>query len=140
MASGDDNPNVNESITFNPLFPANGNFYGNVGLTTIANLIAIEPQFALSPHPDVTISATILALWRESTDDAAYTPGMNAIPGTANASGKRLGTSYALFTRWTPSANLTGDLEYQYYAVSGAVRDAGGEDSQCLSLRTSYLF
>ncbi|WP_262927249.1 alginate export family protein [Phytohalomonas tamaricis] len=140
VASGDDNPNDNESNTFDPLFPANGKFYGNASLTTMANLIAIGPQFAFSPHPDVTISPTILALWRESSDDAAYMPNMRPIAGTADVSGRRLGTSYDLFTRWTPTANLTVDLEYQYYDVSDVIRDVGGKDTQYLSLRTSFLF
>ena len=102
--------------------------------------MVIGPRVAFSPAQKVTIAPAILALWRESEDDAAYMPGMKAVPGTANVSGKRLGTSYNLFARWTPTANLTVDLEYQYFDVSEVIRDAGGEDIKYTSVRTSFLF
>ncbi|MES1929547.1 hypothetical protein SADO_09834 [Salinisphaera dokdonensis CL-ES53] len=139
-ASGDDSPTDSESNTFDPLFPANGKFYGNASLTTLSNLIAVGPQFAVSPLPSVTVSPTILALWRESEEDSAYLPGLRPIAGTANVPGSRLGTTYNMFVRWAATANFTLDLEYQYYDVSDVIRDVGGEDTQYASVRASFLF
>ncbi|ROO28991.1 hypothetical protein SAHL_09625 [Salinisphaera orenii YIM 95161] len=139
-ASGDDNPDDGESNTFDPLFPANGKFYGNASLTTLSNLIAVGPQFAFAPTSSVTVSPTILALWRESDDDAAYVPGMRPIAGTAGVPGSRLGTSYQMFVRWAATANLTFDLEYLYYDVGEVIQDVGGDDTQYASIRASFLF
>ncbi len=140
MASGDDHPGDDESNTFDPLYPANGKFYGNASLTTQANLIAVGPNVEFSPHPDWVVAPKVLLLWRESEDDAAYTPGLNPIPNTMGVSGRRLGTAYESFVRWTPTANLTLDFEYNYYDVSDVIRKAGGQDTQFVSVRTSFFF
>jgi hypothetical protein len=140
-ASGDNNPNDGESNTFDPLFPANGLFYGNAtAVATLSNLIAVGPQFAFSPRSDLTISPTILGLWRENENDAAYLPGVRPISGTAGMDGSRLGTSYEIFTRWTPTANLTFDVIYQYYDVSKTLRDIGADDAQYAAVRANFLF
>lgn len=139
-ASGDDSPNDSESNTFDPLFPANGKFYGNASLTTLSNLVAIGPQFAFAPTSSLTVSPTILALWRESEQDAAYLPGLRPVAGTAGVPGSRLGTSYQMFVRWAATANITLDLEYLYYDVGEVIRDAGGDDTQYASVRASFYF
>ncbi|WP_158700877.1 alginate export family protein [Phytohalomonas tamaricis] len=139
-ASGDHSQNDNTSNTFDPLFSANGKFFGNAGLTTLSNLIAMGPQLTFSPVSNVVVSPTILAMWRESEDDAAYMPGMKAVAGTRDVSGKRLGTTYNLLARWSATANLTLDLEYQYYDVNDVIQKVGGEDTQYISLRTYFLF
>ncbi|MCM5704863.1 alginate export family protein [Larsenimonas salina] len=139
-ASGDHDANDNSSNTFDPMFAANGKFFGNAGLTQLSNLIAVGPQLTFTPVKDVVISPTILALWRQSEDDYAYKPGMNAVAGSNDVSGKRLGTSYDLLTRWTPTNNLTFDIEYQYYAAGDVIERAGGEDTQYFSVRTYFLF
>lgn len=139
-ASGDENTSDNETNTFDPLFPANGKLYGNISASTLSNIIMIGPRVAFSPVKNITIATTAQAFWRESEDDVAYMPGMNAIPGTGNVSSKRLGTSYNLFARWTPTANLTVDLEHQYYDVDDVIREAGGESMTYTSIRTSFLF
>lgn len=139
-ASGDDNPNDGESNTFDPLFPANGKFFGEASLTTLANLISVGPQFVISPRRDLTVSLTTLSLWRETENDAVYLPGMNPLAGTGKASGKHMGMSYDMFARWAAAENLTVDLEYLYYDVGPAIRNAGGRNAQFVSLRTSLMF
>lgn len=139
-ASGDDDLHDNESNTFDPLFPANGKFFGEASLTTLANLVSVGPQFVIAPRSDFTVSTTLLGLWRETESDAVYLPGLNPLAGTRTADGKFMGTSVDVFARWAAAENVTVDLEYLYYDVGGAISDAGGNNAQFLSLRTSLMF
>ncbi|RJS91100.1 alginate export family protein [Salinisphaera sp. Q1T1-3] len=139
-ASGDDDPNDGTLRTFDPLFPSNGRFYGNGEYTTLANLVVVGPQFAVSPFKTLTFSPTILSLWKQAENDAVYLPAMRTVPGTQDTGGRHIGMSYDLFARWTPTDLITIDFEYQYYDVDGAIERAGGEDSQYFSVRTHLLF
>lgn len=139
-ASGDEDPNDDELNTFDPLFPSNGKFYGNGEFTTLANLIAVGPQFALAPFKTLTLSPTALSLWKQEKNDFVYTPAMNTVPGTQGVPGRHIGISYDMFVRWTPTDTLTIDFEYQYYDVDGAIKRVGGEDTQFFSVRTTLMF
>lgn len=139
-ASGDDDPHDRQSNTFDPLFPANGKFFGEASLTTLANLVSAGPQFVVAPRRDVTVSTTLLGMWRQTANDAVYLPGMKPLAGTGAADGNFMGTSVDLFARWAATENLTVDLEYLYYDVSGPIRSVGGSNSQFVSLRTSLMF
>jgi hypothetical protein len=139
-ASGDDDPHDKESNTFDPLFPANGKFFGEASLTTLANLVSAGPQFVIAPRSDITVSTTLLGMWRQTANDAVYLPGMKPLAGTGTADGNFMGTTVDLFARWAAAENLTVDLEYLYFDVSGPIRSAGGSNSQFVSLRTSLMF
>lgn len=82
----------------------------------------------------------MLGMWRQTANDAVYLPGMKPLAGTGAADGNFMGTSVDLFARWAATENLTVDLEYLYYDVSGPIRSVGGSNSQFVSLRTSLMF
>ncbi|MBO3276879.1 alginate export family protein [Pseudomonas schmalbachii] len=137
--SGDKDSRDGTAGTFDPMFPRNG-IYGEANLTTPANLIAVGPIVSFVPHPRLRIEPGIFRLWRESTEDAVYTPGMQPVQGTANASGKEIGTAYRFNVRWIPTANLTLDLDYEFLDAGQVIREVDGKDSSFVSLRTSFRF
>ncbi len=138
-SSGDDDPTDGRAETFDPHFPRGG-VYGETGLTNPANLLLVGPMLAFSPTANLRIEPAIFKHWRESTEDAVYLPGMQIVPGSANASGRDIGTNYRLTARWTATANLTLDLDYQYFTAGAVVRDAGGESTQLIALRSAFRF
>lgn len=139
LSSGDDDPTDGRAETFDPHFPRGG-VYGETGLTNPANLLVFGPMLAFSPRHDLRIEPAIFKHWRQSTDDAIYLPGMRTVPGSAGADGREIGTNYRLNARWTPTANLTLDLDYQYFRAGSAVRDLDGVSTQLLALRSSFRF
>ncbi|OXR34347.1 hypothetical protein PSUM_00095 [Pseudomonas umsongensis] len=82
----------------------------------------------------------IFAGWRESNEDGVYLPGMTTAPGTTNRRGKRLGTLYQANANWTPTANVSVDLDYLFYDIDSAIKSAGGNNSQILVLRSTFCF
>ena len=82
----------------------------------------------------------MFAAWRESNDDGVYLPGMTTAPRTTASSGKRLGTLYQANANWTPTVNVSVDLDYLFYDIGSAIKSAGGNNSQILVLRSTFRF
>lgn len=125
--------------TFDPLFPKNA-FYGHGSLTTLSNIILVGPTLRFSPINKFRFEPGVFAAWRENDDDGVYLPGMTTAPGTTTSDGKRLGTLYLANANWTPTSNITVDLDYLYYDIGSAIKDAGGSNSQILVLRSTFRF
>lgn len=138
-ASGDRDPGDGKLQTFDPLYPNNG-WYGEIGLTTLSNIILAGPTLSLAPTPSLRLEPGVFAVWRESTDDAIYTPGMVPVPGSQNVDERYTGTIYRLNLRWKVTTNITLDGDYNYYDVGSAIREVGGTDAQFLSVRTTFRF
>jgi hypothetical protein len=137
-ASGDKDGD-HKAGTFDPLFPKNA-FYGQASLTTLSNIILVGPTLRFSPFNKLRFEPGVFAAWRESNDDGVYLPGMTTAPGTTTSSGKRLGTLYQANANWTPTANVSVDLDYLFYDIGSAIESAGGNNSQILVLRSTFRF
>ncbi|MCY1401246.1 Alginate export [compost metagenome] len=138
-ASGDRQAGDDRVETFDPLFPRNG-VYGEAALITLSNAIIVGPVLAFSPWPTLRIEPGLFKAWKESADDAVYFPGMVVAATAEQSSGRDIGTILRANVKWLASTNLTVDLDYKYYDVGRAVRSAGGEDSQFVSLRGTFRF
>ncbi|MCY1282709.1 Alginate export [compost metagenome] len=138
-ASGDGRRGDSKVGTFDPLFPRNG-VYGEAGLITLSNALIVGPTFAFSPWSKVRFEPGVFQVWRQTIDDAVYLPGMKAVPGTANSSGRSVGTIYRANARWMASRNLTVDVDYKYYDVGRAISDAGGVNSSFVATRATFRF
>lgn len=135
-ASGDGKLRDGKVGTFDPLFPRNG-VYGEASLTTLANVIVVGPTFGVSPWSQWRMEPGIFGVWKQNTHDGVYMPGMGMLAGTRDT-GRYVGTIYRANTRWTPTANLTLDLDLKYYDVGAAILDAGGDDSSFVSVRATF--
>ncbi|NWC09298.1 alginate export family protein [Pseudomonas agarici] len=137
-ASGDKDGD-HKAGSFDPMFPKNA-FYGQASLTTLSNIILTGPTLRFSPFDKVRFEPGVFAAWRQNTDDGVYLPGMVAVPGTTTSKGKRLGTLYQTNVNWTPTSNITVDLDYLFYDIGSAIKNAGGSNSQIVVLRTSFRY
>lgn len=138
-ASGDHGLGDDRVGTFDPLYPKNG-FYGDSGLTTLANLYLVGPLLTLAPHPTLQLESGLFGVWRQSTEDGVYLPGMTTVPGTVASSARKAGNLWRNNLRWMPTANLTLDLEYSYFQAGAAVRQANGDDTSFLMVATTFRF
>lgn len=139
IASGDGRRGDSRIGTFDPLYGKNG-YYGEAGITTLSNVVVIGPQFAFSPTPSLRIEPAIFKLWKQRAEDGVYFTGMGIAPGTAGTDSKEMGTIYKTYLRWLPSRNLTVDLDWEYFDVAGAIREAGGKSVHFVSLRPTLRF
>ncbi|MDF5812958.1 alginate export family protein [Pseudomonas aeruginosa] len=72
--------------------------------------------------------------------DAVYYPGMGVAASAQQSRGRDVGNILRANLKWFASKNLTFDLDYKYYDVGGALRSAGADNSQFVSLRGTYRF
>lgn len=139
VASGDGERGDNRVGTFDPLYGKNG-YYGEAGITTLSNLIVIGPQFAFSPIPAVRIEPAVFGAWKQQRNDGVYFTGMGLAPDSADTRSRHAGTIYKANVRWLASRNLTVDFDWEYFEVSGALREAGGKSVHFVSLRPTLRF
>ncbi|HCD6632158.1 alginate export family protein [Pseudomonas aeruginosa] len=138
-ASGDRRRGDARIGTFDPLFPRNG-VYGEAGLVTLSNALIAGPTVAFWPFSRVRLEPGVFQIWRQTTDDVVYLPGLKSVPGTASSSGRHVGTVYRANARWLANSNLTVDVDYSYYDVGRAISEAGGVDSSFLMTRATFRF
>lgn len=138
-ASGDRHAGDGRVETFDPLYPKAG-VYGESGLVTLANAIIVGPTFAFSPLPRLRIDSGLFKIVRQSDEDAVYIANMGVAVKGGQSSSNDTGSVFRSNLKWRLTDNLTADLDYQYYAVGSAIRDAGGVDSQFTSLRATFKF
>lgn len=65
---------------------------------------------------------------------------MVTVSGTTTSSDKHLGTLYQANANWTPTSNITVGLDYLFYDIGSAIKNAGGSNSQIVVLRTSFRY
>lgn len=139
VASGDGKRGDNRVGTFDPLFGKNG-YYGEAGITTLANLIVVGPQFAFSPWPFLRIEPAIYGAWKQKAADGVYFTGMGLAPDSTESDSRRLGTIYKTNLRWLATRNLTVDFDWEYFDVAGGLREAGAKSVHFVSLRPTLRF
>ena len=107
ISSGDD-PRKSALGTFNPLFPI-GNYFGVLADTGPGpvNFIDVHPRVQTKLPRSVTVSADLVAQWRESLDDGVYAvPGFLLVP----ANGSR-----ARFVGYRPGVEVRWQIDRHAY-------------------------
>lgn len=135
FATGDRNPHDNTLETFNPLFP---NGYYLADYTGFPNLIHIKPAVTVHPVPGMNLMIALASQWRETTADAVYAfPGF-PLANTAGRPGSYSGMYGELREDWTITSHYSVTVDAVYYAIGNSIRQAGGHDSNYLSLEIRY--
>lgn len=114
--------------------------YGEAALITLSNAIIVGPVLGFSPWPQLRIEPGLFKVWKQQAGDAVYYPGMGVAASAQQSRGRDVGNILRANLKWFASKNLTFDLDYKYYDVGGALRSAGADNSQFVSLRGTYRF
>ena len=138
-AASGSHPSSGNLGTYNGLFPRLP-YFAETSLLVPSNVTDIRPVLRFKPLPDVFVVAGWDTLWRTSTQDALYGSGMVAYPGTAKATGERVGTELSLDTRWQPDPHLTFGVIYARFLVGPALTEALGKQVNYGVLFGTYKF
>lgn len=128
--------------TFSPFYPAVGFWFGNGDFTNpLRNLIAVGPVFSMSPAHGWHFHVQALSMWRESSDDCVYIPPGLPVAGTCGGVGSNhIGINYDIGTNWVINKHFVAQFEYQYYAISGVLKDAAHGSPKYFAARLYYMF
>jgi len=136
-ASGNRHPDGGTLGTFNPLFP-NGYYFTLAGYTGYTNLIHIKPSITARPSRKLKLLGAVGLQWRQTTADAVYTQPDIPVAGTAGHGGGWTGAYAQIRADYLFNANLTGAIEAVHYAIGGALRRAGGHDSDYVGVELKF--
>jgi hypothetical protein len=136
-ASGTRNLQSGTVGTLNPLF-VNGYYFTLAGFTGYTNLIHVKPSLTVRPSADTTILAALGFQWRETTGDAVYTQPDIPVNGTAGKGGSWTGAYGQVRIEHAFNRHLSGALEAVRFNVGGAIRHAGGSDSDYLGVELKF--
>ncbi|HEX7384497.1 MAG TPA: alginate export family protein, partial [Burkholderiaceae bacterium] len=131
-----------EVRTFDPLYSSNGFYYGDNDSSWISNILSIGPSVFLHFSPQFIGGPSVQMLWKQTSADAVYTAGMNALPGTVDDGSNFIGTLVGGQFQWRPSFAPFWSVmfEYDYIDAGGAIRNAGGRNMQYFSLSSFFMF
>jgi len=124
VLSGDRDPDDPRLGTFNPMFP-NGKYLGALTPVGPRNLVRIRPSAAIRPRPDMQVSLTGAAFWRQSKGDGVY-----AVPGFVLRSGRDsgarfIGTQAELTVAWQATAELNLSASVSLFDPGRFIRETG---------------
>lgn len=126
LATGDSDPTDDRLGTFNPLFPRN-NYFSDANLLAPYNFFDIHPSLTLKPTDALTITTGLDVFFRQSTDDAVFSPTGIVIPAQASDN-RYVGSTLTLVADWAINRHLTLSASYAHFFKGDVVEDAGGKD------------
>ncbi|WP_158255523.1 alginate export family protein, partial [Xanthomonas dyei] len=138
-ASGDRHPGDGQLETFNPLFP-NGAYINLAGYTGYSNLLQIKPMLTVRPTTQLSVTASLGLLWRQSTADAVYVQPDIPLAGTAGTGSHWTGRYLQLRGDWKLNTHLQTAIEAVHYQAGDTVRTAGGHDSNYLGCEMKFMW
>jgi hypothetical protein len=141
ISSGDD-PRHNSLGTFNALFPI-GNYFGVLADTGPGpqNFIDLHPRLQIQPVRGVSVSADLVAQWRQNLNDGVYAvPGFLLVP--ANGSRARfVGYRPGVEVRWQIDRHAYLQADYGIFYVGQFLKEAApGRNINYIALWAGYKF
>jgi hypothetical protein len=140
--SSGDNAHHNSLGTFNALFPI-GNYFGVLADTGPGpqNFIDLHPRLQIQPVRGVSISADLVAQWRQNLNDGVYAvPGFLLVP--ANGSRARfVGYRPGVEVRWQIDRHAYLQADYGVFYAGQFLKEASpGRNINYLAFWAGYKF
>ena len=136
-ASGDTHPGDGRLGTFNPLFP-NGYYFALAGYTGYTNVVHVKPSLTVKPSKSLSLMAAVGLQWRQTTGDAVYAQGSQAVPNTAGHGNLWTGFYTQIRADWIVSANVTTAIEAVHFQVGDTLREAGGRNADYVGAEVKF--
>ncbi len=124
IASGDGNPAGPGLRTFNPLFPR-GNYFSELALLGPRNFFNVNPSLTLRPHGNVTLTGAVNFFWRQSLEDAVYTPNGSILRAADDSDARYVGTEFSLSSEWRANRHTTLTAIYSHFVPGAFIRETG---------------
>ena len=125
--------------TFVPLFPK-GAYFNESSTVSWANLVALRPSLTIAPRAEVTLTASVLARWRQSGRDAVYVQPYVAIAPTLAGTARHVGETFQFDATWRVDRHLTLSAQALHATAGAAIRAAGGRPMDFAMAIGQYRF
>jgi hypothetical protein len=140
IASGDRDGSDHDLQTFNTLFPR-GQYFGELALIGLANLIDLHPSVELHLTKRVTVLGDWDIFWRESVKDGVYGNGMNLLRSGGTNRARYVGSQPGLWMEWRLNPHITFTAKYGYFFAGPFLRQTGpGRNMNYVKTEVAYRF
>ncbi|MGH9880711.1 MAG: alginate export family protein, partial [Pyrinomonadaceae bacterium] len=140
IASGDRDGSDRHLETFNTLFPR-GQYFGEMALIGLANLIDLHPSLDLDLTERVTVSSDWDIFWRQSVKDGVYGNSINLLRSAQTNRARYIGSQPQVWTEWRINPHVTLKASYTYFFAASFPRQAGpGRNINYLMTQVTYKF
>jgi hypothetical protein len=122
------------------LFPR-GQYFGEMALIGLANLIDLHPSLDLHLTDRVTLSADWDVFWRQSVKDGVYGNAMNLLRSGRTSQARYIGSQPSLWMEWRVNPHFTFIANYTYFFAGSFVKETGpGRNINYLMTQLTYKF
>lgn len=140
IASGDRDGSDHNLETFNALFPR-GEYFGEMGLIGLANLMDIHPSLDLRLTERVTVRGDWDVFWRKSLRDGIYGNGINLLRSGRTNRAHYIGSQPSLWMEWEANRHITFTASYSRFFAGPFLRETSpGRNISYLTARATYKF
>lgn len=140
IASGDRDGSEHHLQTFNTLFPR-GQYFGEIALIGLANLIDLHPSVDLHLAERITVSGDWDFFWRESVKDGIYGNLINLLRTGRTNRARYIGSQPSLSMEWKVNPHITFTTNYTYFFAGTFLRETSpGRNISYLMTHLAYRF
>lgn len=140
IASGDRDGSDRNLQTFNTLFPR-GQYFGEMGLIGLANLIDLHPSLDLHLTERVTVTGDWDVFWRESVGDGIYGNGINLLRSGQKSHARHTGSQPSLLVEWKANRHITFETSWAYFFAGQFLKETmPGRNLDYITARVTYKF
>lgn len=141
--TGDKNNTDNRLNTYNLIFSKPS--YGLAAPIGSSNIINLNPYIRFSPVKKLSLYAGIYKMYRQSTLDGTYSPGMAQVRPRPDilfvSSKKRIGTQYAIETSYEYNQHFSFAVDAAYFKAGSYVKETGkGLNITYVAAKASFKF
>ena len=137
--SGDRDPDDGRLETFNPLFPRGG-YFNDTALTSWSNLVLARFNLGLKPSDQLSLQASVMRRWRQTTTDAVYVQPSIALSPTLSNGSRHVGEIYQIGAVWRLDRHLTLSGQLLRLQAGPAITRSGGKNVNFATVITQYRF
>ncbi len=112
--SGNQNPSGRTLGTFNSLYQT-GPYFSYAELFGNRNLLVVQPSAELHLSKKVSVTPNFAAFWRESTQDALYSPSGGVVVSGQTSRARYVGSHASVQLQWKANRHMTLFTEYLHF-------------------------
>ncbi len=112
--SGNQNPSGRTLGTFNSLYQT-GPYFSYAELFGNRNLLVVQPSAELHLSKKVSVTPNFAAFWRESTQDALYSPSGGVVVSGQTSRSRYVGSHASVQLQWKANRHMTLFTEYLHF-------------------------
>jgi len=127
-ASGDSDPNDNQTETFDQFFPLAHAYLGYLDLIGRQNVIALNAGVTFKPSDPLTLRLAGPFFWRADKDDAVYSPNRSPLRSGDLGDDREIGAEVDVSANYQFNQHLKASVGYTHFFAGDFIEESGASE------------